>query len=72
MPRNTNGIKNNLNEVVGSFGTVIKTIAPGTKGKVKAPGGVFWTAVSEEALIKGDEIVVSERVGLVLKVRRAS
>lgn len=59
----------NSDRYVGKNGEVIKRITPKEKGEVKVLGTI-WTAVSDETLEIGDNIVVQKIEGVKLIVKK--
>lgn len=57
--------------VEGVTGRVRKAILPGESGTVQA-AGQLWTAESDEPIERGAEVVVTQRDGLTLRVKRVS
>ena len=55
--------------LIGDVGEAKTRFAPGKKGKVFVHGEL-WNALSDEAISKGDEIVVEEVKGLTLKIKK--
>lgn len=55
--------------LIGLRGNAITDISPGHKGQVKVSGEI-WSAVSDEEIKEGDEIVVQSVQNFVLKVRK--
>ncbi len=54
----------------GKIGEVQQDIAPGQKGFVIVEGEI-WEAISDEVIHKGERVIIVERQGLKLVVKRA-
>ena len=55
--------------LIGGVGEAKTRFAPGKKGKVFVHGEL-WNAVSDEAIGKGDEVIVEEVEGLTVKIKK--
>lgn len=55
--------------LIGLRGVAISDISPSQKGQVKVMGEI-WSAISDEEINEGDEIVVQNVQGFILKVRK--
>ncbi|MCK5260360.1 MAG: nodulation protein NfeD [Candidatus Omnitrophica bacterium] len=55
--------------LIGGIGEAKTHFAPGKKGKVFVHGEL-WNAVSDEAVRKGDEVIVEEVEGLTVKIKK--
>ena len=62
-------IPTNSDRYIGQSGEVIKKITPKEKGEVKVMGTV-WTAISNEALEVGEDILVEKIDGVKLIVKK--
>jgi len=56
--------------IVGTKGKALDDISPGKEGFVLIDGE-YWMAISDEKISAGDEVVVVDKVGPKLKVRKA-
>ncbi|MDF2936847.1 MAG: hypothetical protein K0Q90_2220 [Paenibacillaceae bacterium] len=63
------GFRDAVDELVGKEGTVIEEINAGQRGIVKV-GGELWSAESDEALSKGEAVVVLARGSALLQVTK--
>ncbi|MEB3100992.1 NfeD family protein [Ferviditalea candida] len=61
------GFKDAVDELVGKHGEMLEPVAPGSMGIVRV-GVETWSAISEEALDKGDKVIVVNRSSTVLHV----
>ena len=57
------------NDIVGSTATACESIAPDKDGKVELHGA-FWAAASNEEIAPGTRVVIIERKGLILIVKK--
>ena len=57
--------------MIGMKGKAISDISANVKGNVKVMGEI-WKAASDEAISKGDEVIVVEVVSLLLRVKKKS
>ena len=62
-------IPTNSDRYIGQSGEVIKKITPKEKGEVKVMGTV-WTAISNETLEVGEDILVEKIDGVKLSVKK--
>ncbi len=62
-------VKTGSEGLVGETGIVRTDIAPGDKGKVMVHGEL-WSALGDEAIHEGEEVVVTAVEGLIVKVRK--
>jgi len=62
-------VKTGSEGLVGETGTARTDIAPGGKGKVMVHGEL-WSALGDEAIREGEEVVVTMVEGLIVKVRK--
>jgi len=60
-----------LSGMVGFEGVTIDDIEPGKSGFIICEGE-YWLAESEEKIAKGEKVIVVEKVGVVLKVKKVS
>ena len=63
--------KTNIDKLVGSKGTVIRSLTPDTAGMVRVEDE-DWRAVSDEVLYEKDKIEVLGLSGVTLKVKKIS
>lgn len=62
--------RTNADALVGKEGYVLKAIEPlSATGQVKV-GAQIWTAISEESLMEGDQVIVLDIQGVKLVVKR--
>lgn len=59
----------NLDRCIGKKGTCLKSITPKEKGEVKVLGTI-WTAISDDTIEVGDEIIVQKIEGVKLIVKK--
>lgn len=67
--RSSKGYKDPVDEMVGMQGVVVEPIEEGKPGIVKV-GNETWSAVANEPLARGDDIVVLERGSALLQVAK--
>lgn len=65
----SNNEKTNLDRIIGGFGIVTSKIEKNLNGEVKVDGK-YWTAICDEPVESGEEVVVLKIDGVKLIVRK--
>lgn len=65
----SNNEKTNLDRIIGGFGIVTSKIGKNLNGEVKVDGK-YWTAICDEPVESGEEVVVLKIDGVKLIVRK--
>lgn len=69
--REAKGYTDAVDQLVGKKGIVLQAITNGVNGIVKIEGDM-WTAVSDEPILEGENVIVVKRSSTVVHVKRES